>query len=61
MTRHHLVFILVLALLAQCCVLPAYDRADLHVTGSLPASFTGSEQREHTLVFTGDIMPWERM
>jgi len=61
MTRHHLVFILVLALLASGCVVVAYDPADLHVTGALPASFTGSEQREHTLVFTGDIMPWERM
>lgn len=61
MSRHRINHILALALLACCCVLVAYDRDDLHVTGFLPASFTGSETHECTLVFTGDIMPWDRM
>lgn len=61
MTRDHIAIILSLAFMAHCCVVAAYDHGDLHKTGALPATFTASEAREHSLLFTGDIMPWERM
>jgi poly-gamma-glutamate capsule biosynthesis protein CapA/YwtB (metallophosphatase superfamily) len=61
MNRHRIAASSLLVFMVCVHVLLAYDRKDLHATGSLPASFTADEHREYSLLFTGDIMPWDRM
>lgn len=51
---------MLLPLLLLSAISPGGEHDLVYVPGELPAEFTSAEPNQHTIVFTGDIMTWDR-